>query len=94
MRRPIDEGGPYTILFAYDSVIFAHAVATITHDIEEEMRKEGHTFSFNVKNLTIPTKAVRLEELPLGNRAKKHRSLIKLNDNIMASYFTQVTGQT
>ncbi len=85
LPRPLKPGGPYTLLLAYEQKIFGKAEADITRDIEKEERPR-YCFAFVLRNYKRLKREIPFAELPLGSRARWHRSLIRLDDKILAAY--------
>lgn len=88
--RPLQEGGPYTVLFAYDWKIFARGTCMVSHDIDTDSRKQGYNFAFKLLALDFP-KEVALQKLPLGNSAIYHRDLIRLDGRALSTYDSLIT---
>jgi hypothetical protein len=83
--KPLKEGGPYRLLFAWEGKIFGEATAKITHDIDPGDRGE-YDFAFKLQDYT-DRKSVALEDLPLTlKQLKHHRDLIKLDEQILKKY--------
>jgi hypothetical protein len=79
-----EDGRPRRILLAWDQFVFGEATATVTRRIEPETRTKNR-FAFILLEYKR-RKSIRLDELPLGPRAKHHRGLIKLDAKILAAY--------
>lgn len=80
------EGGPYAVLFAYRGKVFANAVAWVTRDVREDMKRRGFLFAFRLTAVGFPRRPVPLLQLNLGRRAKRHHSLIRLDERTLKRY--------
>ena len=86
MAKPMKEGGPFVILFAYKGEVFANAVGWVTRSVSREMRQKGALFAFRLADVGFPTRPVPLLQLNLGRRAKRHHSLIRLDERVLKRY--------
>lgn len=73
---------PHTLLFAWQGEIFGTATATITRDIDDEMRAKGYTFAFMLSRYDEAKPYVPIKELGIGF----HRSFITLTSEMLAIY--------
>ena len=89
LAHPLEEGGPYTVLFSYDKSIFAHGTAYVIHKIARSWRPE-YNFAFQIVKVSVPGREVPLESLPLGNRVTQHRSIISLDEQTLRAYYARV----
>ena len=78
LYRPINEGGPYTLLFAWEGEIFGEATADVTHAVEDAR----FNFAFRLTDYE-EKKSVALADLPVPRRS---HSLITLTPKILAAY--------
>ena len=78
LSRPLNEGGPYTLLFAWEGKIFGEGTADVTHAVENAQ----YNFAFRLNDYEV-RKSVALADLPVPRRS---RSLIKLTPEILAAY--------
>jgi hypothetical protein len=86
LAKPMKEGGPYSVLFAYKGKVFANAVAWVTRDVREDMKRRGFLFAFRLTAVGFPRRPISLLELELGGRARRHHSLIRLNEQTLKRY--------
>lgn len=86
LAKPMKEGGPYSVLFAYEGKVFANAIAWVTRDVREEMKRRGFLFAFRLTAVGFPRRPVPLLELDLGRRARRHHSLIRLDERNLKRY--------
>jgi hypothetical protein len=83
--KPLNEGGPYRLLLAWENKIFGEATAKITHQIEPLPPGE-YNFAFVLMDYN-ERKQVDLGALPLTpGQLQSHRDLIKLNQDILNRY--------
>jgi hypothetical protein len=75
--RPISEGGPYTLLFAWQGKIFAEGSGDVTHHVE--YKDYSFPFRLNEYRETRPVALADLRVRPCG-------SLVKLDDRILKAY--------
>ncbi len=75
--RPLAEGGPYTLLFAWQGKIFGEGIGDVTHFVEHE----DYSFSFRL-NEYRKTGPVALTDL----RVRPCSSLVKLDDRTLKAY--------
>ncbi|TLY05808.1 MAG: hypothetical protein E6K95_00920 [Thaumarchaeota archaeon] len=87
LAKPMKEGGPYSVLFAYKGKVFANAVAWVTRDVREEMKRSGFPFAFRLAAVGFPRRPVSLLQLNLGRRARRHHSLIRLDEQTLKRYY-------
>ena len=87
LANPMKEGGPYSVLFAYKGKVFANAVAWVTRDVREDMKRRGFLFAFRLTAVGFPRRPVLLVELDLGRRARRHHSLIRLDEQTLKRYY-------
>jgi len=87
LASPMKEGGPYSLLFAYKGKVFANAVAWVTRDVREDMKRRGFLFAFRLTAVGFPRRPVLLVELDLGRRARRHHSLIRLDEQTLKRYY-------
>jgi hypothetical protein len=76
---PLKEGGPYTLLFAWEGTVFGEGVGKVTHAVNSEK----HNFAFDLTDYAEITKAVFLSDLSVP---EKPRSLIRLTPEILSEY--------
>jgi len=86
LASPMKEGGPYSLLFAYKGKVFANAVASVTRGVREDMKQRGFLFAFRLTAVGFPRRPVSLLELNLGRRARRHHSLIRLDEETLKKY--------
>lgn len=89
LPAPMKEGGPYTLLLSWNSEIFGHCTAEVTH----EMTVPGYNFAFRLLSYT-QHRPLRMDRLPLGNRLHQHRSIIKLDSEILRQYKELIASQS
>ncbi len=83
--KPLKEGGPYRLLFAWEGVVFGEGTAKVTRTIEATARGD-YDFAFVLEHYT-DHKPVAISDLPLSiNQHKHHRDLIRLNERILMKY--------
>jgi hypothetical protein len=80
-----EDGRPHRVLFSWHHDIFAEGTATITRQIGSGMRRHGYQFAFVLLQFT-KRKKVTFEQLPLGKRRTRHRSMIRLTPTVLAAY--------
>jgi hypothetical protein len=86
LAKPMKDGGPYAILFAYKGEVFANAVGWVTRDVGREMKRRGFLFAFRLTAVSFPEKPVPLTRLNLGRRSRRHHSLIRVDERILKRY--------
>ena len=87
LSRPLKEDDrPHTLLLAWEGFVFGKATATITRQIDREWRAHGR-FAFVLSTYKKASKGpIPFSRLKLGNRERHHRSLIRLDEQILAAY--------
>ena len=78
---------PRRVLLAWKGEVFGHAIARIKGASEEEI-DDGSQFFFVLTKFQW-AKRVPFEKLPLGRRRRHHRGLIRLDEKILAAYWTR-----
>ncbi|KAB2912391.1 MAG: hypothetical protein F9K30_20830 [Dechloromonas sp.] len=78
---------PRRVLLAWKGEVFGHAIATIKEATEDEIA-EGSEFFFTLTEFQW-AKPVSFKTLPLGRRRRHHRGLIRLDEKILAAYWTR-----
>jgi hypothetical protein len=76
--RPPRQGGPYTLLFSWDGLIFGEGICNVTHEVDDA----SHSFAFELGDYRTAT-PVALTDLPVPSHP---RSLIKLTPEILEAY--------
>lgn len=84
LPRPLKAGGPYILLLAYKQKVFGQVGAFVTHDTNRDERQRFN-FAFKLRNYKRFKREIPFSELPLGKRIHYHRSLIKLDERILAT---------
>jgi hypothetical protein len=74
----MNEGGPYTLLFAWEGEIFGEGTAHVTQKVEDTK----YNFAFRIEEYEA-RKPVKLVDLPVP---RQPRDLIKLTPEILAAY--------
>ena len=89
LPRPLKEGGPYRLLLAWDKAVFGEAIANVTRQVDRGLEKEFN-FAFALSKYKELRTPVPFAKLSLGKRERWHRSLIRLDDQILAAFDRQV----
>lgn len=76
--KPMKEGGPYTLLFAWNGEIFGESIGHVTQKVEDKK----YNFAFRLYDYE-GRKSVKLDDLPV---TRNYRDLIKLSPEILATY--------
>ena len=71
----------------YKGKVVANAVAWVTRDVREEMKRSGFPFAFRLAAVGFPRRPVSLLQLNLGRRARRHHSLIRLDEQTLKRYY-------
>jgi hypothetical protein len=88
-----DDERPRTILLAWDQCVFGEATATITQNIGHESSK-SYNFAFVLHDYRPVKPLIPFSVLRLGNREHQHRSLIRLDEGILAAYRAARRGKS
>jgi hypothetical protein len=87
-----DDIRPRRVLIGWEKCVVADAVATVTTKIGNADHSLFN-FAFVLSDVRVLPSPISFSALPLGNRATYHRSLIKLNDEILNAYDLAVGGR-
>lgn len=74
------------ILFGWNGAVIGEANASITRRIEPSARRKGSNFAFVLHRCNLLGRPIPYEDLLLDDRAKKHRSLIRLTPESLREY--------
>lgn len=80
LAKPLNEGGPYTLLMAWKGVIFAQAIGDVTHRVKADHRNE-YNFAFKLSGY-MERKPVALADL----KVRPYHSLVVLTPEILQAY--------
>jgi hypothetical protein len=88
-----DDGRPHRLLLAWDQSVFGEATARISQKVDRGAKKE-YSFVFVLSAYKALQKPIPFGRLRLGSREHYHRSLIRLDDQVLAAYRAANGGAT
>jgi hypothetical protein len=81
--QPFKDGGPFSILFGWKNGVFGACTADTTRKIKPS---KEFNFAFRLHAGYQEHRPVPFDKLKLGNRLHHHRSLIRLDADVLAAY--------
>jgi hypothetical protein len=78
---------PRRVLLAWKGAVFGHAIATIREASEDEIA-DGSEFFFVLRKFKR-ARLVPFAKLPLGHRRRHHRGLMRLDEKVLAAYWSR-----